>query len=63
MDVTYLLDIATEAARAVGPRLRKAFRSRPEVSTKRDFHDPVTEHDRPPRRPSARSSPPARPRA
>ncbi|MEV4579132.1 inositol monophosphatase family protein [Nonomuraea jabiensis] len=46
MDVTYLLDIATEAARAAGPRLRKAFRSRPEVSTKRDFHDPVTEHDR-----------------
>ncbi|WP_188193778.1 inositol monophosphatase family protein [Nonomuraea sp. SYSU D8015] len=46
MDVTQLLDTATEAARSVGPRLRKAFRSRPEVGTKRDFHDPVTEHDR-----------------
>ncbi|TDB96814.1 inositol monophosphatase [Nonomuraea longispora] len=46
MDVTPLLDTATEAARAVGPRLRKAFRSRPAVTTKRDFHDPVTEHDR-----------------
>ncbi|MEV0384662.1 inositol monophosphatase family protein [Nonomuraea sp. NPDC050643] len=46
MDATHLIDIATEAARAVGPRLRKAFRSRPEVNTKRDFHDPVTEHDR-----------------
>ncbi|MFC7584269.1 inositol monophosphatase family protein [Nonomuraea antimicrobica] len=46
MDVTYLLDTATEAARAVGPRLRAAFRSRPGVATKRDFHDPVTEHDR-----------------
>ncbi|MGN9840266.1 inositol monophosphatase family protein [Nonomuraea sp. H19] len=46
MDVTELLDTAAEAARAVGPRLRKAFRSRPEVATKRDFHDPVTEHDR-----------------
>ncbi|MCF6473088.1 inositol monophosphatase [Nonomuraea sp. MG754425] len=46
MDVTFLLDTATEAARAVGPRLRAAFRSRPAVSTKRDFHDPVTEHDR-----------------
>ncbi|MFB4279952.1 MULTISPECIES: inositol monophosphatase family protein [unclassified Nonomuraea] len=46
MDATYLLDTATEAARAVGPRLRAAFRSRPGVATKRDFHDPVTEHDR-----------------
>ncbi|MEV4110889.1 inositol monophosphatase family protein [Nonomuraea sp. NPDC049695] len=46
MDATHLLDIATEAARAVGPRLRKAFRSRPDVATKSDFHDPVTEHDR-----------------
>ncbi|MFI7611790.1 inositol monophosphatase family protein [Nonomuraea terrae] len=46
MDATHLLDTATEAARAVGPRLRKAFRSRPGVATKRDFHDPVTEHDR-----------------
>ncbi|GGQ26766.1 inositol monophosphatase family protein [Streptosporangium pseudovulgare] len=41
-----LCDVAAEAARAVGERLRKAFRSRPEVETKRDFHDPVTEHDR-----------------
>ncbi|GAA1630532.1 inositol monophosphatase family protein [Nonomuraea maheshkhaliensis] len=46
MDATDLLDTACEAARAVGPQLRAAFRSRPEVSTKRDFHDPVTEHDR-----------------
>ncbi|MFG1965437.1 inositol monophosphatase family protein [Nonomuraea sp. NPDC049028] len=46
MDATQLLDTASEAARAVGPRLRKAFRSRPPVATKRDFHDPVTEHDR-----------------
>ncbi|MBN6057727.1 inositol monophosphatase [Nonomuraea sp. RK-328] len=41
-----LLETASEAARAVGPRLRKAFRSRPEVATKRDFQDPVTEHDK-----------------
>ncbi|MET8003486.1 inositol monophosphatase family protein [Nonomuraea glycinis] len=46
MDVTGLLDTATEAAMAVGPRLREAFRSRPQITTKRDFHDPVTEHDR-----------------
>ncbi|MGW5158940.1 inositol monophosphatase family protein [Nonomuraea wenchangensis] len=46
MDATELLDTAAEAARSVGPRLREAFRSRPEVDTKRDFHDPVTEHDR-----------------
>jgi myo-inositol-1(or 4)-monophosphatase len=46
MDVTHLLDTASAAARAVGPQLRAAFRSRPDVSTKRDFHDPVTEHDR-----------------
>ncbi|MFC4010487.1 inositol monophosphatase family protein [Nonomuraea purpurea] len=46
MDVTGLLDTAAEAARAAGPRLRKAFRTRPGVSTKHDFHDPVTEHDR-----------------
>ncbi|GAA3557485.1 inositol monophosphatase family protein [Nonomuraea rosea] len=45
-DVALLLGTAVEAARAVGPMLRKAFRSRPEVTTKRDFHDPVTEHDR-----------------
>lgn len=41
-----LMDIASEAARTVGERLRKAFRSRPQVDHKRDFHDPVTEHDR-----------------
>ncbi|GGQ35979.1 inositol monophosphatase family protein [Streptosporangium pseudovulgare] len=41
-----LAAIAAEAARAVGDRLRGAFRSRPEVRTKRDFHDPVTEHDK-----------------
>jgi len=38
--------IAVEAARAVGDQLRKAFRSRPAIETKSDFHDPVTEHDR-----------------
>ncbi|MEU8382408.1 inositol monophosphatase family protein, partial [Streptosporangium sp. NPDC048865] len=38
--------VAAEAARAVGDRLRGAFRSRPAVETKMDFHDPVTEHDR-----------------
>ncbi|MFI0352644.1 inositol monophosphatase family protein [Actinomadura sp. 9N407] len=41
-----LAGIAERAARATGDRLRKAFRSRPEVALKRDFHDPVTEHDR-----------------
>ncbi|MGA5762430.1 inositol monophosphatase family protein [Nonomuraea bangladeshensis] len=41
-----LADIAVEAARAVGDRLRGAFRSRPEIQTKRDFHDPVTVHDK-----------------
>ncbi|WP_067180391.1 inositol monophosphatase family protein [Microtetraspora niveoalba] len=49
MDLTTsreLADIAVEAARAVGDQLRKAFRSRPAVQTKRDFHDPVTEHDK-----------------
>ncbi|MGI5271434.1 inositol monophosphatase family protein [Nonomuraea sp. CA-218870] len=46
MDATELLDTAAEAARAVGPRLREAFRSRPQVALKRDFHDPVTEHDK-----------------
>ncbi|MGW0592669.1 inositol monophosphatase family protein [Streptosporangium sp. NPDC002607] len=43
---TELSAVAVEAARAVGERLRKAFRSRPAVETKSDFHDPVTEHDR-----------------
>jgi myo-inositol-1(or 4)-monophosphatase len=41
-----LAAIAAEAARAVGDRLRGAFRSKPEIQTKRDFHDPVTEHDK-----------------
>ncbi|MER7542342.1 inositol monophosphatase family protein [Spirillospora sp. NPDC127506] len=41
-----LAGIAELAARATGDRLRSAFRSRPEVDTKRDMHDPVTEHDR-----------------
>lgn len=40
-----LAGIALVAARSVGGRLREAFRSRPAVRTKRDFHDPVTEHD------------------
>ncbi|WP_055501065.1 inositol monophosphatase family protein [Nonomuraea pusilla] len=46
MNVTHLLETAAEAARAVGPLLRDAFRSRPQVRAKSDFHDPVTEHDR-----------------
>ncbi|PZG16501.1 inositol monophosphatase [Spongiactinospora gelatinilytica] len=41
-----LAEIAALAARSVGGLLREAFRSRPQVRTKRDFHDPVTEHDR-----------------
>ncbi|SNS57269.1 myo-inositol-1(or 4)-monophosphatase [Actinomadura meyerae] len=41
-----LAGIAELAARATGDRLRTAFRSRPEVATKSDMHDPVTEHDR-----------------
>ncbi|NKZ03787.1 inositol monophosphatase family protein [Actinomadura latina] len=41
-----LAGIAELAARATGDRLRTAFRSRPEVDTKRDMHDPVTVHDR-----------------
>ncbi|MGP4023936.1 inositol monophosphatase family protein [Actinomadura sp. 3N407] len=41
-----LAGIAELAARTTGDRLRTAFRSRPEVDTKRDMHDPVTEHDR-----------------
>ncbi|KAB8185165.1 inositol monophosphatase [Nonomuraea phyllanthi] len=45
-DSRELAAIAAEAAGAVGDRLRGAFRSRPEVRTKRDFHDPVTEHDK-----------------
>ncbi|TDB90505.1 inositol monophosphatase [Actinomadura sp. KC216] len=41
-----LAAIAELAARTAGGPLRAAFRSRPEVDVKRDFHDPVTEHDR-----------------
>ncbi|MFG2090624.1 MULTISPECIES: inositol monophosphatase family protein [unclassified Spirillospora] len=41
-----LAGIAELAARTTGDRLRTAFRSRPEVDLKADFHDPVTEHDR-----------------
>ncbi|TYB46663.1 inositol monophosphatase family protein [Actinomadura chibensis] len=41
-----LAGIAELAARTAGGPLRTAFRSRPEVDVKRDFHDPVTEHDR-----------------
>jgi myo-inositol-1(or 4)-monophosphatase len=41
-----LAGIAELAARATAGRLREAFRSRPHVMAKRDFHDPVTEHDR-----------------
>ncbi|TDC58272.1 inositol monophosphatase [Actinomadura sp. KC345] len=41
-----LAAIAELAARTTGDRLRTAFRSRPEVDVKADFHDPVTEHDR-----------------
>jgi myo-inositol-1(or 4)-monophosphatase len=40
-----LAGIALHAARSVGERLRGAFRSVQVVKTKRDFHDPVTEHD------------------
>lgn len=41
-----LAAIAELAARTTGDRLRTAFRSRPGIDLKRDFHDPVTEHDR-----------------
>ncbi|NUR83824.1 MAG: inositol monophosphatase [Nonomuraea sp.] len=41
-----LAEVALLAARAVSGPLNEAFRSRPEIATKRDFHDPVTEHDR-----------------
>lgn len=40
-----LLDIAVEAARSAGGLLREVFRTGVKVATKRDFHDPVTEHD------------------
>ncbi|TDC63056.1 inositol monophosphatase [Actinomadura sp. GC306] len=41
-----LAAIAELAARTTGDRLRTAFRSRPAIDLKLDFHDPVTEHDR-----------------
>jgi myo-inositol-1(or 4)-monophosphatase len=42
----HLAAIAATAATSVGEVLREAFRTRPAVDFKRDFHDPVTEHDR-----------------
>ncbi len=42
----HLAAIAAAAATSVGDPLRDAFRTRPRVEFKRDFHDPVTEHDR-----------------
>lgn len=41
-----LLHIAHEAARHVAPYLKSVARSAPDIETKRDIHDPVTEHDR-----------------
>ena len=41
-----LREIAEEAAEAVAPDLRTAFRTGMDVAFKRDQHDPVTEHDR-----------------
>jgi myo-inositol-1(or 4)-monophosphatase len=42
----HLATIATAAATAVGDQLREAFRTAPRIDLKRDFRDPVTEHDR-----------------
>lgn len=42
----HLRTVAVEAALAVAPDLRAAFRGRMDVEFKRDEHDPVTEHDR-----------------
>lgn len=42
----HLRAVAVDAATAVGPYLREAFRAPMHVSTKRDAHDLVTEHDR-----------------
>ncbi len=42
----HLAAVATAAATSVGDMLRDTFRTRPEVAFKRDWHDPVTEHDR-----------------
>lgn len=41
-----LAEIASAGALAVAPYLRRAARSVPAIETKRDAHDPVTEHDR-----------------
>lgn len=46
VDADALAETAETAARAVAGRLTAAFRSRVDVAYKRDFHDPVTEHDR-----------------
>lgn len=45
-DAARLREIAIEAAEAVAPDLRAAFRTDMGVAFKRDHHDPVTEHDR-----------------
>lgn len=42
---TTLREVAAEAATAVGPMLRDAFRAQVEVAFKRDRHDVVTEYD------------------
>ena len=41
-----LADLAELAARAVGPDLLTAFEDPGQIEYKRNFHDPVTEHDR-----------------
>ncbi len=41
-----LATIALEAGLSVAPYLKAVARSIPDFETKRDFHDPVTEHDR-----------------
>ena len=41
-----LADIAHRAALSVAPYLKSVARTMPHFDTKRDFHDPVTEHDR-----------------
>ncbi|MCK6211794.1 inositol monophosphatase [Georgenia sp. EYE_87] len=42
---TALREVAAEAATAVGPMLREAFRAQVEVAFKRDHHDLVTRYD------------------
>ncbi len=46
MDATRAAGHRHRRGQGGGARLREAFRSRPQITTKRDFHDPVTEHDR-----------------